>query len=460
MPFVVPVVPEPPPPPEPPSEGDAVVFEFAFAATGGEAITGTFRAVPIGDPADGTQVYEVREWLTFSVGSTDIENIAEFPYPPAADADRFTWHIANEMVVATEDSEGFISFEDEDDFLNLRILAGSSAGRSSFFGLLGSTSTLYDSVSTQAATTVLVLQEEEMPEMPDPVGDPRSYTWTVAGSSGTARAAFASVINGIFEQEYEGTDSNEGSWIHRDSNRVSSGTSNPIGPAFDNATFPFVHTETTSTEATEAAMDAAEIRGILFLKGDGSVTDSGGNDIIEAFKSEGRNRMLTIRHCIQGQFGTDTGGLEGLYIAGSEMTGDPEDIAEDDWTTIGWLPGWPHPRLDSGGEQTSPRPAGQSVTDFTGTAFTVAANGGWRDTVISIPNNYRQIRLKPRYTLGPAGTTPQNQPFLHDICLWRIIFDWNDPPGNGDSGNGADQLLWGSDQPLWGTDMLEWGAAS
>ena len=144
----------------------------------------------------------------------------------------------------------------------------------------------------------------------------------------------------------------------------------------------FVHTETSSV----GSLSAAEIEGIAEFA---SVPAETG-------------RKLHIRLCIQGVFGD---GSEGMEIQQRADSG-------DDWAIVELIEGWAFQDYD----------AGDPVTDFAGDPQTVAADGGWIDFVLDIPDTAEEVRLHPRYTDGGGST------FQHDIALRSFRWEFDDPP--------------------------------
>ena len=112
----------------------------------------------------------------------------------------------------------------------------------------------------------------------------------------------------------------------------------------------------------------------------------------------GTNRTMTIRCCIQGQFGD---GTEGLLVEWRPGT-------SGSWTQAAFIHGWTY----SNSYET-----GDSITDENGVARTIVANGGWIDVDVSIPNNAGQVALQPKYIV-PGG----QDTFHHDIAIRSIAW--------------------------------------
>ena len=75
------------------------------------------------------------------------------------------------------------------------------------------------------------------------------------------------------------------------------------------------------------------------------------------------------------------------------------------WTDIATLPASTYP---SGNLSD-----GDTDTDVEGNDYTVVADGGWRDIMVSIPNTYQEIRLRPNLNAG--GTANQQDIALRSI---------------------------------------------
>ena len=112
----------------------------------------------------------------------------------------------------------------------------------------------------------------------------------------------------------------------------------------------------------------------------------------------GTNRTMTIRCCIQGQFGD---GTEGLLVEWRPGTSGA-------WTQAAFIHGWTYSNTYT---------TGDSITDENGVARTIVANGGWIDVDVSIPNNAGQVALQPRYIV-PGG----QDTFHHDIAIRSIAW--------------------------------------
>lgn len=160
----------------------------------------------------------------------------------------------------------------------------------------------------------------------------------------------------------------DGHW--RSDSGGSTGSAN-TGPGTNNA-LAFVHTETSGS----SDLATIQTNGIAQFV---SLPDAPG-------------RLLKMRLCIQGNFGDGTEGLEVQHRAG----------AGDAWKQAGMIHGWGY---------SNARTTGDTFDDEAGVSQTVAADGGWVDFEVPIPDSATQVRLHPRYVLG------SNDKFTHDIAL-------------------------------------------
>ena len=174
----------------------------------------------------------------------------------------------------------------------------------------------------------------------------------------------------------------QGGWTRDGDGSSPTGSTGPS----DNNTAAYIHTETTGS----ASLAATEANGALSL--DGAAADP---------FIAGANRSITLRHCIQGNFNGGMSGEEGLRIQGRASSADP-------WTTIATLPGWHY---------LSTRNAGDSLADYASVTFTVAEDGGWRDTTVNIPDACSALRLAPRYHSGVT--------YAHDIALHTLTLTYS-----------------------------------
>ena len=132
---------------------------------------------------------------------------------------------------------------------------------------------------------------------------------------------------------------------------------------------------------------------------------------------------------------TDTAGVYG--DVGNAPAGAYQSLAlttrevrnEGAWTNIATLPASTYPAGNLS--------AGDTDTDVEGDDYTVAADGGWRDVTVSIPNTYDEIRLRPNLNAGgtedrqdialrsmsspgPATPTPPTPPVTPSAFNWRF----------------------------------------
>ena len=90
-----------------------VTFDFKFTAKqpGGQSITGSFTAAPVGDAVGTARKYRLRKLLSVSVdGVSYADAISADHYPPRPGWDEFTWDAASRSVVGTKSSRGTIHF--------------------------------------------------------------------------------------------------------------------------------------------------------------------------------------------------------------------------------------------------------------------------------------------------------------------------------------------------------------
>ena len=152
--------------------------------------------------------------------------------------------------------------------------------------------------------------------------------------------------------------------------------SRDTGPSPNNPD-PFVHTEASGGPAL-SVIEANGIAQFLTIP-------------------SGAGRLLTLRVCIQGDFGDGAEGLEIQYRTGPSAT----------WQRAGFIHGWPY---------VASRTLGQTFTDEGGNTRTVVRDGGWIDVDTVIPDAATEVRLHPQYTLG------SNEKFTHDVALQDIAW--------------------------------------
>ena len=117
-------------------------------------------------------------------------------------------------------------------------------------------------------------------------------------------------------------------------------------------------------------------------------------------------RTLHLRLCIQGVFGDGTEGLE-VQQRASDL---------DAWTQAGFVHGW---------DYSDSRSANDQITDENGQPLTIAADGGWVDFEIAIPDTATQVRLQPRYVAGTGSS------YQHDLALRSFHWEWPEPEDSG-----------------------------
>ncbi len=211
-----------------------------------------------------------------------------------------------------------------------------------------------------------------------------ALTWVF--DSGTP-SAIANRFAGTFS-------SNAGHWSAESDPAATS--SEMTGPSANNQ-LAFIHTETT----TAVPITIIDDLGILTMLATGGA--QGQAWLLDTPVA----RRITLRCCLQGAFDAPVQG------------GEPEGLAvehrateNDAWETSGFIRGW---------EYADTRSAGDEVVDFGDEAFTVAADGGWRDVAVDIPANAREVRLRPRYLIASGGPASDNS--RHDIALYSVTLD-------------------------------------
>ena len=111
----------------------------------------------------------------------------------------------------------------------------------------------------------------------------------------------------------------------------------------------------------------------------------------------GNGRVLFLRASIQGNGTYPNDGASGLQIQGRVTNNDV-------WTTIDLLEGWAY---------SNSLTPGDTVMDSLGVTKTIVQAGGWVDFKTTIPDTYRQLRLRNI----PASTGVN---YRHDVALWYI----------------------------------------
>ena len=187
--------------------------------------------------------------------------------------------------------------------------------------------------------------------------------------------------------------STAGGWQF-DSNAASTGSSH-TGPATNNA-LNYWHTEMTSIGSTMAGFRAALGRGVATVKGAAWTRHM-----------TGRQRRVTFRYvaAYAGALASHPKTGDGVMVQGRNAAGQ--------WVDISMLPAWDY--------QDSVA-SGASITDVTGAAFTAAADGGWRDLTVTVPDAITGLRLQPRATME-SGTSVSNHGYKYDFALRAITFE-------------------------------------
>jgi len=216
---------------------------------------------------------------------------------------------------------------------------------------------------------------------PDPpvVSTPKTLLWEYGGTfptSLTSRWTRAATQGG-------------GQWQRDASGSTStSGT----GPGTNNA-LPYVYTET-SGSVPAATLEA---NSILTMK-------AGDMDPGHEFLTEGHDRSIVFRCCLQGPF---------LDLSGEKAEGlDVQVRAEDTdpWVSAGLIRGW---------QYSDSRSEGDMLTDYGGVEREVVADGGWADIEVEIPDTAKQLRLQASVVVPPAQNT-----YVHDIALLQTRLNW------------------------------------
>ena len=146
-------------------DADTVTFDLEFAATGGESITGSFTAAPVGEPSGTMQDYETRQLLSVSVdGASYADAGISANYPRLRNADRFTWDAASSSVTGTEHANGYVAFfgdlGDPVPQLSLRVFGSGSSRSSGFLGTRSGSRFSFTSTPSDDPTTTLTLQAD------------------------------------------------------------------------------------------------------------------------------------------------------------------------------------------------------------------------------------------------------------------------------------------------------------
>ena len=175
---------------------------------------------------------------------------------------------------------------------------------------------------------------------------------------------------------------NGGRWDQEDSGST---PSSATGPGSNNV-LAFAHTETSSAGTAEEAGNAGTV------------------EMAAAHIPDEQTRVLRVRLCIQGDFGS---GSEGLSVQARAAAG-------DEWAQAAFATGWPF---------SNSRVEGDSVTNDHGATLAIVAAGGWADLSAQVPDDATQLRLVPLYVFEPGDDTYQ-----HDIAVAELQWSWPDPP--------------------------------
>ena len=193
----------------------------------------------------------------------------------------------------------------------------------------------------------------------------------------SAPVVFASLND--FTDAFDGvqTGTSDGLWRFDAGGSTSSSNT---GPGTNNS-LAFVHTETSGITPDTAA-------------------DAQADGIVEAAEvPDETGRSLHLRACVQGTFGD---GLEGLRVE-HRASGD------DAWSEAGFIHGWPY---------SDSYQAGDEIAAEDGDMLTCAADGGWVDFEVPVPDSATQVPLAPVY-IAALGNT-----FTHDVALRRLHWSW------------------------------------
>lgn len=244
----------------------------------------------------------------------------------------------------------------------------------------------------------------------------------------------------------------DGRWVAADPQSTSwrwtadsggSTASTGTGPS-PNALHAYCYIETSGE--TTLALDERRTRGQLSMQTNGEGA---------AWLTAARDRVLTLRVCLQGDFGgvTDDGRGEGLTIYGGRVAPGPLTII--DYSPLAHIRGWGY---------AEDYVAGDSITDYGGVTFTVAEDGGWRDIVVPIPADiisilaallyaaesggeasYRQdiairwVRLEGVVSDPALATAPPPAPVIREMAGFRAddLAGWDHSPWSSDDTGGG-----------------------
>ena len=205
------------------------------------------------------------------------------------------------------------------------------------------------------------------------------YTTSAAGALSTNEVILDSLadLQAAFDNVVVGSDG--GRWRQTSSGSTVSGNT---GPGSNNI-LGFVYTETSGSDE----IDVIASRGIVDMQSD-EIPD-------------GINRVLHLRLAIAGDYADGTEGLEILTRVDDSGT----------WVQAGFIYGW---AFSDTYEQ------GDTFDDENDVERTVAADGGWVDFEVSIPDTAGQIQFRPHYIHGE-----DTQRWEHDIAFRSFSFDYD-----------------------------------
>ena len=206
------------------------------------------------------------------------------------------------------------------------------------------------------------------------VPDPRTVRGIHVANVVSDPITFSDIDND-FRRALAGGRRGNGSWVFTATGSTpTAGT----GPGTNNV-LAFVHTETSdSDDLTNMASNAnARIRST----------------------PAGRGRILHLRLCLQGTFRDPS---EGLWVQQRAAQGDA-------WQDLTLMRGWAY---------ADNYTTGQTIDDFGGRERTVAADGGWVDFAVPIPDGAGQVRLHPIYAGADSGSTD-----THDVALQHLYWE-------------------------------------
>ena len=228
-----------------------------------------------------------------------------------------------------------------------------------------------------------------------------AWDYLPAPGAGTGAGAISDGISGFFSVVRRG---NNGGWQDSRGWGQSQGTGpSDNSPYSDQSSDPTPHNPFMVTQTSGGSFptptNPADDDGLTAVSTNGRVNLDG--TMLAGFLA-GTSRRITIRVCAQGLFSDNA--QEGLALW-AETNGDGDAVLRS--VMRGWA------NQDSGTE----REQGDTVTDYGGTAFTVAVDGGWRDFTFTLDDSWTDIFLQPNL-FGPASV------HMHDIAIKSMTFEW------------------------------------